>query len=73
MDGWTGVASLPTHSKMPQEWKFELINPDGEPVSIDVSTEALTHQPIFGPDVDDLANAEERLRVLIRQAQSSST
>ena len=71
VDGWTGIASLPSHSKMPQEWKFTILDEKGEEVEIEVSTERLTHAPTFGPDVEDVAGAEQKIRELIQQAKAA--
>lgn len=56
------VASLPAHSQMPQTWQFEAYALTGEePVKIEVEIPEvpLTHEPVFGPDVDDVRTAEE--------------
>ncbi len=67
--GWTGVASLPAHSKMKCEWKLELWRPDGCPVDTEISGLALIHDPTFGPDTEDVARVEEALRKLIDEAK----
>lgn len=69
VDGWIGIASLPGHRKMAREWHFEVLKPDGEPAYGMIPGEPLDHDPIFGPDVDDVANAEKRLNELIAQVK----
>lgn len=69
VDGWIGIASLPSHRKMASEWHFEILNPDGEPAYALIPGEPLDHDPIFGPDIDDVARAERRLNELIAQAR----
>ncbi len=70
-EGWTGVASLPTHRKMSQEWKITLLDENGEEVEIEVPAEQLTHNPIFGPDVDDVAQTEQLVKELITIAKAA--
>lgn len=71
-DGYRVVASLPTHSKMPQTWQFEVFKQGAEGeepvrVEIEIPQEPLTHQPTFGPDVDDVARAEERMAQILEE------
>jgi hypothetical protein len=54
-----------------QEWKFTLLDENGEEVDIKVPAEQLTHNPIFGPDVDDVAQAEQRVKELITIAKAA--
>ncbi len=67
LNGWKATAGLPTHSKMPQMWKFEVTKPDGEKLDLDIPGEYLTHSPDFGPDVDDVNHARERLVQILEQ------
>jgi hypothetical protein len=69
-DGWTVVASLPGHRDMPSEWKLEVLRPGGEPAYRMIPALALTHDPIFGPDVEDVARMEERLGELFDAARA---
>lgn len=64
-DGWTGTAALPGHQEMALEWKFEVLNPDGKSPYEMIPGLRLMHDPIFGPDVEDVARAKERLKELI--------
>jgi hypothetical protein len=68
-DGWTVVASLPGHRDMPREWKLEVLRPDGEPAYQLIPRLALTHDPVFGPDVVDVARMEARLGELLDAAK----
>ncbi len=63
-EGWIGIASLPTHSKMEQKWKLEVMRPDGTSVGPAYKL-PLLHDSMFGPDVDDCMSAEEQLKSLI--------
>lgn len=71
MEGWTAKALLPVHSRMPQEWKFEVWNPEGQQVTGPSSSLRLTHQPVFGPDADDVAAAEYQLLILLDHARNN--
>lgn len=71
-DGWIATASLPGHSKMAQAWKFEVTRPDGEPAYAFLPGLGLFHEPIFGPDVEDVARAEDHLGTLLDQAKTKS-
>lgn len=71
-DGWVGIASLPAHSKMEQKWQLDVMKPDGTPAHPSVVGPHLTHTPIFGPDVDDVASAEEELKKLICAAKAGN-
>lgn len=71
LDGWVATAALPTHSKMPQEWKFEVTKPGGEKLEIEIPNEPLSYEPIFGPDVDDVRRAQERLVQIVAEAMQS--
>jgi len=71
-NGYRVVASLPTHSKMPQTWQFEVFKQGSEGeepvrVEIEIPQEPLTHQPTFGPDVDDVTRAEERMAQILEE------
>lgn len=71
LDGWTGKALLPAHSEMPQEWQFELLDPEGKKVVFNDPHLRLVHTPIFGPDVDDVAAAEHKLLSLIDDTRTN--
>jgi hypothetical protein len=71
-DGYRIVASLPTHSKMPQTWQYEVFKQGAEgeePVKleIEIPQETLTYQPTFGPDVDDVSSAEARMAQILEE------
>ena len=63
-DGWVGIASLPGHRRMAQEWKLDLIKPDGMQV-LYVPGLRLLHDPVFGPDVEDMERVTGELRKII--------
>lgn len=68
-DGWVGIAKLPGHRKMASEWRFEVLRPDGESAYAMIPGERLLHDPVVGPDVEDVARAEQRLLALIASAR----
>jgi hypothetical protein len=68
-DGWITVASLPGHRSMPQAWKLEVLKPDGAPAYSFVPPLALVHESMFGPDVEDVQRAKERLTELLALAK----
>lgn len=63
-DGWTGIALLPTHSRMEQTWKFELVDLQGKTYHPDTTLE-LIYEPVFGPDQGDVLSAQKTLQALI--------
>src|SRR3989338_7788589 len=67
--GWVGIASLPGHRKMAREWRLEVLKPDGIPAYRHIPGLVLTHDPEFGPDVEDVARVEQKLRQLIKSAK----
>lgn len=64
VDGWTGIAKLPGHRRMAQEWKFMVLNPSGKE-AIHSPGQRLLHDPIFGPDVEDIDRAKNELTRMI--------
>jgi hypothetical protein len=64
------TAALPTHSKMPQTWKFEvfrkLSNGEEERLELQLPEEPLMYQPTFGPDAEDVRAAEERMVQILK-------
>ena len=68
-DGWVGIAYLPGHRQMAREWKLEVKTPEGDDAYAFLPGLSLTHDPIFGPDVDDVARAEVRLMELIAESK----
>jgi hypothetical protein len=67
-DGWIGIASLPMHRKMHQAWELIVLDTGGAEVDKDYL--ALSHSPDFGPDVEDVVDAEEKLLSLISSAKT---
>ena len=63
-DGWTGIALLPTHSRMEQTWEFELVDLQGKRYHPDTTLE-LIYEPVFGPDQGDVLSAQKTLQALI--------
>lgn len=64
-DGFIAKASLPSHSKMDQNWRIELIAPNGEPMIVSQPHLGLNNAPYFGPDVDDVEDAKMELKKLL--------
>lgn len=73
LDGWKVSAALPVHGNMAQEWKFEVTKPDGKKLEIEIAGEPLLHQPMFGPDVGDVAKAEERIVKIMDEVRNTPT
>lgn len=71
-DGWVATASLPGHRDMARAWKFEILRPDGEPAYSFIPGLDLMHDPVFGPDVEDVARAEEKLGELLDAAKANA-
>lgn len=65
--GWKVTICMPTHEKMNQTWKFEVYNPDGELIELDIPELPMMYAPIFGPDADDVANAEQTAQQILMQ------
>ncbi len=63
VDGWIGIASVPTHEHMPHAWQLEVFRPDGTHAV--TASERLRHPVMFGIDVEDDENGERRLREII--------
>lgn len=62
--GWTGIAKLPGHRRMAQEWRFTVLNPAGKE-AVRAPGKRLLHDPTFGPDVEDVEAAKQELIQLI--------
>lgn len=69
-DGWVATASLPGNRQMAREWKFEILKPDGTPAYALIPGLGLFHDPVFGPDVEDVERAKEHLGKLLDEAKS---
>lgn len=63
--GWTGVALLPGDRQMAQEWKFQVFNPSCEKQRLYAPGRSLLHDPILGPDTEDVERARQSLLHLI--------
>lgn len=70
-DGWVGRALLPAHSRMVQEWKLEVLTPEGTPAYENLAGLPMNYSPDFGIDADDFMEAESKLHELIAQAKSA--
>lgn len=66
-EGYTGIAYLPNHSKMPQIWQISVLGPDGGLIAESIQGPALMHDSTFGADVDDVAAVESTIRETIEQ------
>jgi hypothetical protein len=65
VDGWKGSAMIPTHSKMPQVWYFEVTRPNGQLLKIRNPYKRLMYSPDFGIDEEDIETAREYLTRLV--------
>lgn len=63
--GWIGIASLPGHRQMAREWKLEVLKPNGTPAYQHICGLSLMYDPVFGPDIEDIARAKKELLRLI--------
>jgi hypothetical protein len=59
-DGWVGIAELPGHRRMAQEWKFTVLNPAGKE-AVHAPGKRLLHDPVFGPAIEDVERAKQEL------------
>lgn len=71
-DGWKVTVCIPTHEKMNQSWKFEVYNPDGELVDMDIPELPMAYTPIYGPDATDIASAEQVAGQILAQIKSEN-
>lgn len=67
-DGRVGMAFLPAHRQMAQEWKFQVLNPSGQE-ALPASRVEIDHNPAYGPDIEDLKKARLHLNSLLDQAR----
>ncbi|MDQ5982049.1 MAG: hypothetical protein QG549_46 [Patescibacteria group bacterium] len=63
--GYTGIAKLPAHSRMPQHWEIVILAQNGRTIAEGIEGPALTHSPDFGVDVDDAATVEAAIKSVI--------
>jgi hypothetical protein len=61
MDGLTVTAFTPGHSKMPQIWRYMVVDGEGKTLIAGIAGSALTHESAFGIDVDDVATARAEM------------
>lgn len=66
-EGYTGIGKLPTHSRMPQHWEIVILAQNGRTIAEGIEGPVLTHSPDFGVDVEDVANIEAAIMVVIDQ------
>lgn len=66
VDGWLGIIWIPAHDDMESEWKLEVFRPNRSR-ACDPEHLPMLYAPTFGPDVSDVAAAEERLLALIEE------
>lgn len=64
-EGYTGIAKLPTHSKMPQHWEIVILAPNGRLIAEGIEGPTLMHSPDFGVDVEDAVNVEAVIKEYI--------
>lgn len=64
-EGYTGIAELPNHSKMPQRWQIAIVGPSQRVIAEGIQGPALMHESSFGPDVEDIASVEVAIREII--------
>ena len=65
--GYTGVAKLPDHSKMPNEWRIAIHGPDGKTAAADIKGPRLMYDPVFGPDAQDVDSVRIAIEESIEQ------
>ncbi|MEO7904309.1 MAG: hypothetical protein ABIR91_00785 [Candidatus Saccharimonadales bacterium] len=63
--GYTGVMKLPAHGHMSATWQFDIVDANGKYVVKEQNGLQLTHEPVFGPDVDDVYSVEQTIREAI--------
>lgn len=64
-DGLVGIAKLPGHRQMAQEWRFDILDGDGKSL-VRAPGMRLMHDPVFGPDVEDIARARAEIETLFQ-------
>lgn len=64
-EGYTGIAKLPAHSRMPQHWEIVILAQNGRTIAEGIEGPVLTHSPDFGVDVDDAATVEAAIKSVI--------
>ena len=69
-DGYMVRASLPTHSAMRQDYRLDLYDSSGSLVNTEYLQ--LSHQPHFGPDIEDVLAVEEKCVEMINKALQKS-
>lgn len=64
-EDYTGVALLPAHSQMDQNWQITILAPNGCIISEGINGPHLSRNPDFGPDVADVAEVEALIQKII--------
>ena len=67
--GLVGIAYLPGHRQMARAWKLKVLKPNGKLAYDFIPGLALLHDPVVGPDVEDVARAKKELLRLIRESR----
>jgi hypothetical protein len=68
VDEWVGIALLPGHRRMAQEWRFKVLDPAGKE-ACRAPGKRLFHDPVFGPDAEDVDRAKNELGSLIEMCR----
>ena len=63
--GYTGIAKLPAHSKMPQHWEIVILAQNGRLIAEGIEGPALMYSPDFGVDAQDVTNVETAIKAVI--------
>ena len=69
VEGWVGIAYLAGHHPIAKEWRLEVLKPDGMRAYRFIPGLALLHDPVFGPDPEDVDRARKELRELIYKSK----
>lgn len=69
--GWVAKAFMPKHSRMPQQMRYQLLDPEGKEIVSTLSKEPLLHNPGFGLDVEDMARIDSDLKDFFRISHPS--
>lgn len=64
-EGHTATIGMPAHMHMDAKWQVTIAREDGTVVAEKIAGPSLMHEPVFGPDAEDVANVEYFIRQLI--------
>ena len=64
-EGYTGIAYLPAHSKMPQNWQIAILAQNGRLIREGIEGPRLMFSPDFGADESDIASVEASIKEVI--------